>query len=81
MGERSWDVSFTWDLNDWDLDLVLDFLCILESNTHSTKNEDCMKWKLKKNWDFDICLLYIDLQGPLSIVFSWKGIWKVKAPH
>lgn len=49
MGERSWDVSFTWDLNDWDLDLVLDFLCILESNTHSTKNEDCMKWKLKKN--------------------------------
>ena len=71
----------TWDLNDWELDLVVNFLHILESNIPSTENGDCMKWKLKKNGDFDICLLYIELQGPLSIVFSWKGVWKVKAPH
>ena len=71
----------TWDLNDWELDLVVNLLHILESNIPSAENGDCMKWKLKKNWDFDICLLYIELQGPLSIVFPWKGIWKVKAPH
>ena len=34
VGERrSWDVRFTRDLNDWELDLVVDFLHILESNT------------------------------------------------
>jgi len=27
VGERkSWDVCFTWDLNDWESDLVVDFL-------------------------------------------------------
>ena len=71
----------TWDLNDWELDLVVDFLHILESNIPSTKNGDRMKWKLKKSGDFDIHLLYNELRGFLSIVFPWKGIWKVKAPH
>ena len=34
VGERkSWDVRFTRDLNDWELDLMLDFLHILEFNT------------------------------------------------
>ena len=71
----------TWDLNDWELDLVVNFLHILESNIPSIENGGRMKWKLKKNGDFDICSLYNELQGPLSIVFPWKGIWKVKAPH
>ena len=33
----------TWDLNDWELDLVVNFLHILESNIPSTENGDCMK--------------------------------------
>ena len=61
------------------LDLVVDFLHILESNTPLTKNGDCMKWKLK-NEHFDICLLCNELWDPFSAVFPGKGIWKVEAP-
>ena len=59
----------TSDLNDCELDLVVDFLHILESNIPSTENGDHMKWKLKKSGDFDIHLLYYELRGLLSIVF------------
>ena len=53
-GERtSWDVCFTRDLNGWELDLVVDFLHILEPNTPSIERGDHMRWKLKKNEDFD----------------------------
>ena len=69
MGKRSWDVHFTQDLNDWELDLVVDFLHILEFNIPSIENGDCMRWKFKKNGDFDIQSFYDELQGPLSIVF------------
>ncbi|KAL0015279.1 hypothetical protein SO802_002348 [Lithocarpus litseifolius] len=58
---RTWDVCFTWNLNDWELDLVVDLFHILESNTPSMDNEDCMKWKLKKDGDFDIRSLYYEL--------------------
>ena len=40
-----------------------------------------MRWKLKKNGEFDIHLHFNKLQGSLSNVFPWKGIWRVKAPQ
>ena len=42
---------------------------------------DRMRWKLTKNGDFTIHLYYHKLHGSFSIVFPWKGIWKVKAPR
>ena len=81
VGERrSQDVCFTRDLNDWELELV-DFLHTLESNISLIEHEDCMRWTLKKNAEFDICSYYNELQGPHSIVSPWKGIWRVKAPR
>ena len=41
---------------------------------------DHMRWKLTNNRDFNIRSFYHELCGSSSIVFSWKGIWKVKAP-
>ena len=41
---------------------------------------DRMRWKLTKNGDFNIHSFYHKLHGFSSIVFPWKGIWKVKAP-
>ena len=58
---------------------MVDFLHILESNTPLTENGDCMRWKLKKNEEFDIHLHCNELRGPLSAVVPWKGIWRVKA--
>ena len=46
-----------------------------------TENGDCMRWKLTKNGDFDVRSFYNKLRSPLPIIFSWKGVWKVKAPR
>ena len=48
-GERtSWDVCFTRDLNDWELDLVVDFLHILEPNTPSTEHGGSHKMEVEE---------------------------------
>ena len=81
MGERSLDVRFTWEFSEWELDLEVDFLHILESNRPSMENGDRMRWKLKKNGDFDIHSFIMSCEVASLLVFPWKGIWKVKTPR
>ena len=40
-----------------------------------------MRWKLKKNGDFDIGSFYGALKGSSSTIFPCKSIWGMKAPH
>ena len=70
MGERSLDVRFTWEFNEWELDLEVDFLHILESDRPSMENGDRMRWKLKKNGDFDIRSFYNELRGCFFVTIS-----------
>uniref|UniRef100_A0A7N2LIS2 Glycine cleavage system H protein n=1 Tax=Quercus lobata TaxID=97700 RepID=A0A7N2LIS2_QUELO len=70
---RSWDVRFIRRPNDWEMGVVDEFLCTLDSNLPPTENGDRMRWKLTKNGDFDIRSFYNMLQGPLPILFPWKG--------
>ena len=42
---------------------------------------DWLRWKLKPNGDFDIQSYYNKLWDSPSIVFLWKGIWRVKVPR
>ena len=51
-----------------------DFFRFLASNLPSVIDGDCMRWKLTKNGDFNICLFYHKLHGSSFVVFSWKGI-------
>ena len=78
---RIWDVRFSRDLNDWEMDEGLHFLHILGANTPPLDVEDQMRWKLKPNGNFDIRSYYNKLRDSPSIVFPWKGIWRVKAPR
>jgi len=56
VGERRiWDVRFFCDFNDWELEIVVDFLLILESNSPVSEDGDLMWWVLKKKGVFDIC--------------------------
>ena len=77
---RIWDVRFNRGPNDWEADVVDEFLRLLASNLPSGIEGDCLKWKLTKKGDFTIRSFYHKLYGS-SIVFSWKDIWKVKAPR
>ena len=57
VGERRiWDVRFFCDFNDWELEIVVDFLLILESNSPVSEDGDLMWWVPKKKGVFDICL-------------------------
>ena len=57
------------------------FLRTLGFNLPPTENEDRMQLKLTKNEDFDIRSFYNKLRGSLSIIFPWKGVWKIKTPQ
>ena len=78
---RSWNVRLIREPNDWELGVVDEFLRTLRFNLPQIENRDRMRWKLTKNGVFDIHSFYNKLQGPLPIIFPWKGIWKVKAPR
>ena len=77
---RSWNVRLFRDPNDWELGDVDEFLHTLGSNLPQFEHGDRMRWKLLKKGDFDIRSFYNKLQSLLPIIFSWKGIWKVKVP-
>ena len=78
---RIWDVCLSRDLNDWEMDEGLHFLRILGANTPPLDVGDRMSWKLNPNGNFDIQSYYNKLRDSPSIVFPWKGIWRVKAPR
>ena len=78
---RIWDVRLIRDLNEWEMDEGLHFLRMLGANTPPLDVGDRMRWKLKPNGEFDTWSYYNKLWDPPSIVFPWKGIWRVKAPR
>ena len=55
--------------------------CLLASNLPLGTDDDWLRWTLTKNGDFTIRSYYHKLHGSTSIVFPWKGIWKIKAPR
>ena len=79
VGEIGMFVSFRGP-NDWEADVVDDFFWFLASKLPLADDSDRMRWKLTKNGDFNIRSFYHKLHGSSSMVFPWKGIWKIKAP-
>ena len=66
---RIWDVRFNRDPNDWEADVVDEFLRLLASNLPSRTDGDRLKWKLTKNRNFTIRSYYHKLHGSSSVVF------------
>ena len=71
-GRRSWDVRFIRVPNDWEMEMVDDFLQFLAANLPSVDEGDRMRWKLTYNEDFNIRLFYHKLCGSSSVVFPCK---------
>ena len=61
--------------------MVVDFFRLLAANFPLGTDGDRLRWKLTKNGDFTILSFYHKLHSSSSVVFPWKGIWKVKAPR
>ncbi|XP_075645470.1 uncharacterized protein LOC142616518 [Castanea sativa] len=60
-----------------EMDEWLNFLHIFRANILSMDVGDPLRWKLKPNGDFDIRSYYNNLRDSPSVVFPWKGIWRV----
>lgn len=73
-------MCFLLDLNGWELDMVVAFLHLVDSHTLLSEGEDLARWRLKKNWEFDMLSYYNALRGSTTVSFPWKGVWGLKAP-
>jgi hypothetical protein len=80
-GRVTWNVTFACNFNDWELDNVISFLNLLQSNLPTQEVEDGLRWNLKKNGNLDIRSYYDALRASPNVVFPWKSIWRTKAPR
>ena len=75
---RSWNVRLLRDPNDWELGVVDELLRTLRSNLPQFENEDCMRWKLTKNGDFDTHLFIISYEVPCLLSFLGNVFGRLK---
>jgi hypothetical protein len=80
-GGRVWNLTFTWDFNDWEMDEVLNFFTFIHSKTPTNEDPNALRWNLRHNGRFDAKSFYHVLSGKADITFPWKAIWRVKAPR
>ena len=70
--------GFGEDKMRWKLDRNKGFIV---NNYYGLLAGDQMRWKWKPNGAFDIWSYYNKLKDSPSTVFTWKAIWRAKAPR
>ena len=70
--------GFGEDKMRWKLDRNKGFIV---NNYYGLLAGDQMRWKWKPNGAFDIWSYYNKLKDSHSTVFTWKAIWRAKAPR
>ncbi|RVW59240.1 LINE-1 reverse transcriptase-like [Vitis vinifera] len=78
-GQGSWNISFSRDFNDWEVDLVRNLLYMLRDYKISSE-EDSVLWKGGGSGIFRVKEAYNLLVASNDIVFPNKGIWVDKVP-
>ncbi|RVW70583.1 putative ribonuclease H protein [Vitis vinifera] len=78
-GQGSWNISFSRDFNDWEVDLVGNLLYMLRDYKISSE-EDSVLWKGGGSGTFRVKEAYNLLVASNDIVFPNKGIWVDKVP-
>ncbi|RVW98581.1 hypothetical protein CK203_032123 [Vitis vinifera] len=75
-GQGSWNISFSRDFNDWEVDLVGNLLSMLRDYKISSE-EDSVFWKVVRVlWEIVLVLFGIQWVFPETIkdmLFSWRG--------
>lgn len=76
-----WNLSFIWDVNDWDIESIDSFFTLLYSVNPLLGAMDNMVWTPSSHHGFAVKSYYTMLHSGEHISFPWKSIWKVKAPR
>jgi hypothetical protein len=74
-GGRVWNLTFTRDFNDWEMDEVLNFFTFIHSKTPPNEDLDVLRWTPRQHDRFDGKSFYQVLSGKVDITFPWKAIW------
>uniref|UniRef100_A0A2N9ECM6 PUL domain-containing protein n=1 Tax=Fagus sylvatica TaxID=28930 RepID=A0A2N9ECM6_FAGSY len=78
----AWDVTFNRNFNDWEVDLVMDFLDFLHFHVPFREEDDGWRWRRKRIGDFDTKSFNTALRGNMVVKsFPWQSIWGSKAPR
>ena len=79
LGQEGWNLRFSRDFNDWELDLIGDLLNMLRDFKISSK-EDSVFWKGGGHGIFGVKDAYNLLVAPNALAFLKKCIWVDKVP-
>ncbi|KAJ9702452.1 hypothetical protein PVL29_004269 [Vitis rotundifolia] len=78
-GQGNWNLNFLRDFNDWELELVGDFLHILRGHKPSLE-EDSVLWRKGKRGQFRVKEAYSLLARSDDIGFPSRSIWVARVP-
>ncbi|KAJ9704889.1 hypothetical protein PVL29_003101 [Vitis rotundifolia] len=78
-GQGGWNLRFSRDFNDWELDLIGELLNLLR-DCRITLEEDSIFWKGGGSGIFGVKDAYLLLVAPIDIAFPKKNIWVDKVP-
>ena len=79
LGQGGWNIRFSRDSNDWELDAIGELFHMLRDFRISSE-EDSMLWKGGGHGTFRIRDAYNLLAAPSAIAFPKKSIWVDKVP-
>ena len=78
-GQGNWNLNFLRDFNDWELDLVGDFLHILRGHKPSLE-EDSVLWTKGRSGQFKVKEAYSLLAKSDDTGFPSRSIWVARMP-
>ncbi|KAJ9698913.1 hypothetical protein PVL29_007804 [Vitis rotundifolia] len=78
-GQGGWNLRFSRDFNDWELDLIGELLNLLR-DCKITLEEDSVYWKGGGSDIFGVKDAFLLLVAPTDIAFPKKNIWVDKVP-
>jgi hypothetical protein len=77
---RHWDIAFSRQVHDWELETVAAFMELLYSCSIRQGHLDSLCWRPSSQKTFQVRSYYSALLNPSRISFPWRSVWKAKVP-
>ncbi|RVW39477.1 Transposon TX1 uncharacterized 149 kDa protein [Vitis vinifera] len=75
-----WTPLFSRELNDWEIEMVEQFMLKIQAFKVQRENEDKVVWTTSRSGDFSIKSQYSTLEPGGSSLFPYVGIWRAYVP-
>ncbi|RVW46613.1 Transposon TX1 uncharacterized 149 kDa protein [Vitis vinifera] len=75
-----WTPLFSKALNDWEIEMMEQFILKIQAFKVQRENEDKMVWTASRSGVFSVKSLYFTLEPGGSAMFPYVGIWRARVP-